>query len=198
LTASDAGDLAAKLFPGVTEATPAPKASPFAQSSESWDELDDWGLPKVGDKVAASVAQALNLPPPGQPVRDIVATPKEDPDEAAKKQRRAKNAKSLMDLGGIAFAAGDVMLGRKLCEAVDKEPVTPDPKQVNDLRDSFKETLTEWFGDSEISPWKMTLLLAIGIPISMLIQSKRKPKKVEAAPASTGPTTSQQPLKSVP
>jgi hypothetical protein len=71
------------------------------------------------------------------------------------------------------------MLARKLCERFDKEPLKPDPKQVNDLRDSIKDTLTDWFGDREIQPWQMMILLGIGLPLTMLIQAKKVAPKEE-------------------
>lgn len=193
LSQSDADELARKLFPSV--------AKPVVASLEAvreWSELDDWGLPKVGDEAAASIRQTLNLPDPNAPKpTSTVAPPQPSREEIEKKERRAKNAKSLMDLGSIAFAAGDVMLGRKLCDALDKVAVKPDTQQVNDLRDSFKETLVEWFGDSEISPWKMTLLLAIGIPLSMMLQSPQRKRLPQEESGRSGSNQSA-PLKSVP
>jgi hypothetical protein len=79
-----------------------------------------------------------------------------------------------MDLAAIGGSAGVVMIGRKVTERINKEPVKPDPEQVKDLRTNMREALTEWFGDSEIEPWKMAILLSLGIVASMMIQSPRK------------------------
>lgn len=179
LSEVEANELAAKLFPNVIKA-----AQTITQVTDQWEKTDDWGFPlRVGEETVASVAKAFNLRDPSDTAPSIASIPKPEstpsPDEVAKKEKRAKNAKSLMDMAGIAGAAGDVFIARRLCEAVNKEPVKPDPKQVNDLRDSIKETLTEMFGDKEIAPWQMMILLALGIPISMLIQSPRK-KEISA------------------
>jgi hypothetical protein len=169
LSESEANDLAAKLFP---------KASTVVAAVQDWGRTDDWGLPlRVSDETIGSVAQAFQLrnpldPKPEVSIAEIPATP--TPEEIEKKEKRTKNAKSLMDLVGVGVSIGDVMLGRKLCEAVDKDPVKPDPKHVNDLRENTREALKELFGDSEIEPWKMAILLALGIPLAMLIQSPRK------------------------
>jgi hypothetical protein len=104
-------------------------------------------------------------------------TPK---DVEEKRVKRAKQAKSLMELAGISFAAGDVWLARKVCDRAGKEPLNPNARQVNDLAEVTKETLAEWFGDREVKPWQMMFLLAIGIPISMLIQSPKKVAQPDA------------------
>ena len=136
--------------------------------------LDDYGLPllKASPSVVASTA------PPPQPTPSLVTKPPVVDEE--KKVARAKQARSLMELAGICWATGDVWIGRKITERADCEPVAPNPRQVNDLKDSVKETLTEWFGDKEIKPWQMMFLLTIAIPASMLIQSPKRPKPVEA------------------
>ncbi len=187
---SEAKELGSRLFGKVLDNVREP-----AGTGDWGTKTDDWGFPlRVAEETVTSVAETLNLPSPAQlqaiANKPVVVEPSKE--EIEKKERRAKNAKSLMDLAGIAGAAGDVLLGRKLCEAVQKEPVKPDQKQVNDLRDSIKEALTEMFGDSEISPWKMAILLALGIPISMLIQSPKK-KLPENQPANAKPD-----LKTVP
>jgi len=171
---SEARELAGRLFPSVAKAV---------ETIQEWSKVDDWGFPlRVDDATVSSVAQTLHLPDPinPQPVTPAPPKPAEPTkEEIEKKERRAKNARSLMDMAGIAGAAGDVFMARKLCEMVDKEPVKPDPKQVGDLRDSIKDALTEMFGDSEISPWQMAILLALGIPISMLLQSPKRKRLSE-------------------
>lgn len=77
----------------------------------------------------------------------------------------------------MGYAAGTVALSRRMVVSAGKEPVNPNPKQVNDLADCTKETLIEWFGDREIKPWQMMFLLTIGIPAAMWLQSpKVKPE----------------------
>ncbi len=196
LTQREADEMATKLFPA-----PQVKPSLFAEPEQpTWDKVDGWGMPVVDDDAAASVAKTLNLPPPGQPPPPVEqAAPKPDPEEEARKARRAKNAKSLMDLGGIAVGWTAVTVGRKACDRLEKDAVKPDIKQVNELRESTKEMLIEMFGDSEITPWKMTILLFIGIPLSMIIQSPRRPKLKDEPTTTTGESSTQShPLKSVP
>ena len=167
LSTAEANEIAGRLFKSAV-AIPAP--------STDWAKTDDWGFPlKVSDDTIASVASTLNIPDPAAPV-DPVAQAPEPPtkEDVEKRERRAKNAKGLMDLAGIAGSAGVVIAARRLTVAVGKEPVNPDTKQVGNLRDSIRETLTEWFGESEIAPWQMVILLAFGIPISMMLQSPRK------------------------
>lgn len=195
-SAKQAEDLASTLFP---------KTAAVVQAVTDWANTDDWGLPlRVSDDTIGSVAQSLNLPDPTKPqpipsipiIPDAVVPPKspeEQKEEREKKERNTKNAKSLMDLVGLGVAVGDVMIGRKLCEAVGKDEIAkPDPKHVNDLRENTREALKELFGDSEIEPWKMAILLALGIPLAMLIQSKSKPKPKEEENGKAGN------LKSVP
>lgn len=139
---------------------------------------DDW---KVGIRVSPDTLGALNdslgLNQPPAAVPDIKPA-KDDPADE-KRVRRAKQAKSMAEFIGVAYAAGDVWMARRIATNLGKEPVLPSPKQVNDLADVTKETLTQWFGDREIPPWQMMLLLSIGIPLTMVIQSPSK-KKVEA------------------
>ncbi len=191
-SSKQAEDLASTLFP---------KTAAVVQAVTDWGQTDDWGLPalRVSDETIGSVAQTLNIPDPTKPapsiaiIPDAVEPPKPTPEEKEKKERNTKNAKSLMDLVGLGVAVGDVMIGRKLCEAVGKDEIAkPDPKHVNDLRENTREALKELFGDSEIEPWKMAILLALGIPLAMLIQSKSKPKPKE------GETNDRGNLKSVP
>lgn len=178
-----ARSIAATLFP--KPETP-PMAAPQSLPSEA---TDDWGFPiRVSEDTISSVASTLNIPDPNKPPE--VKPPVPTAEEIAKKEQRAKNAKSLMDMAGIAGSFGIVLVSKRITEAADKEPVNPDPKQVKDLRESIRETLTDLFGESEIAPWQMMILLALGIPISMLLQSPRKKRIAGTEP---GPN-----LKSVP
>src|SRR5882672_6104046 len=141
--------------------------------------VDDWGIPiRVSPELAASVAQSFNLPSStATSTPQVIADVKE---EAEKKARRAKQAKSLMELAGVGYAAGVCMVSTKAVSRVSESPVKPNPKQVNDLADCTKETFTEWFGDREIKPWQMMFLLTLGIPIAMWLQSpKNKVKQPE-------------------
>jgi hypothetical protein len=162
------------------------------EASVDWDRVDDFGIPvRVNDAGIAAANAKLGvptpLPTPTQPTASPVASgtavakvdPKQVESDAEAKARKQKQAKSLMEMIGIAGAAGDVMLAVKLTKFAGKEPVKPNPRQVNDLADSMKDTLTEWFGDRDIRPWQMTILLALGIPLAMLIQSPAKPKPSE-------------------
>jgi hypothetical protein len=140
--------------------------------------LDEWGLPASPQSMgmpletAARVSANLGIP---QPVTSTASTE----DEKTKKER-LKRSQGLMELLGMGWAAGTVMLGKKVAENAGKEPVNPSPKQVNDLADSAKDTLQTWFGERDIKPWQMTILLTLGIPIAIMIQSKPKDIKKPA------------------
>jgi len=149
------------------------------QAPQSAAVIDDWGIPiRVSPELAASVAQSFNLPSStATSTPQVIADVKE---EAEKKARRAKQAKSLMELAGVGYAAGVCMVSTKAVSRVSEAPAKPNPKQVNDLADCTKETFTEWFGDREIKPWQMMFLLTLGIPIAMWLQSpKNKVKQPE-------------------
>lgn len=184
LSRQEAEDIASKLFPsiglipGAPLLTPEPFRSdvPLHQRSDIPvadfpEQADFWNGPGVKkDPSALNASMGIPSLPPSTPVTSV--------EEAEKKAKRAKNAKSLMELAGVGWAAGSVWAGRAICERTDKEPPNPNPKQVNDLADVTKDTLSEWFGDREIKPWMMMFLLTLGIPISMLLQAKpRKPSK---------------------
>jgi hypothetical protein len=129
--------------------------------------LDDWGIPIVQDmRAAPETVASLNANLGIKP--DV---PKVDP---IKKQEQTKFAHSLMEMIGMAWATGDVMLARRLTEGMGKDPVKPNTKQVNDLAESAKETFVGWFGDRDIKPWQMMILLSIGIPLTMMLQSPLK------------------------
>jgi hypothetical protein len=139
---------------------------------------NEWGVPiealKMSPESVSSLNAAFGIP-------TIGAIPSPPPTTTApviqsleEKKKKTEHAQSLMELFGIGWAAGTVMVGRKITENIGNEVVNPDPKQVRDLRDSFKDTVTTWFGDKEIKPWQMTVLLSIGIPLTMVIQSKKK------------------------
>lgn len=138
---------------------------------------------RVSASVADSLASTLNLPTGGHaglagPANGVPAPTVEEDKE--KKLRRAKHAKSLMEMAGMGWAAGTVALSRRVVTNAGKEPVNPNPKQVNDLADCTKETFVEWFGDREIAPWQMMFLLTLGIPMAMWLQSPKSKEKPEA------------------
>lgn len=142
--------------------------------------VDDWGLPIVTEESAASVASAMGIPPV-QATPTVAQTDAKVAESAAKQAiiqaNRKKYAHSLMELVGHGYAMGTVMVSKRLVTAAGKEPVKPSPKQVTDLAEVTKDTITEWFGDHEVKPWIMMILLSIGIPLSMYIQSPKAPKK---------------------
>lgn len=142
--------------------------------------LDDWGLPVgiTSDKVqSVNASLGLSNPTVNKPGASVTVVSGDD--EAGKRLKRAKQAKSIMELAGVSWAAGSVWVGRRVCQARELDPVNPNPRQVNDLAEVTKETLIEWFGDANIKPWQMLILLTLGIPLSMWIQS---PKRKEARP----------------
>lgn len=179
LSRDDAEAMASRLFP---------LAQGLGTKPEPNQALDDFGLPplRVSPDVVASAAPPINQP---------VAQPSPI-DNAVAKAKKARHAQSLMELTGMGWAAGTCWTGRKLTERAGKDPVKPSPKQVNDLADSAKDTLTEWFGDRDIKPWQMTILLTIAIPVSMLIQSPKKKELPKAQTESSNDSTDR-PLRSV-
>lgn len=189
LTRDEAQQTADRLFANHSAINP--DGLKTAIDSVGLPPLDDYGLPLL--KVSPTIAAAM-APPPQSNTKssDSIIKPADTPE---KKELRAKQAKSLMELAGVVWASGDVWIGRKLTERAGCEPVMPNAKQVNDLREVTKETLTDLFGDTEIKSWQMMFLLSIAIPASMLIQSPRKPKpKEETSPANQ---TDERPLRSV-
>lgn len=171
---SEAESMARSLFPDAPS-LPVKETKP---EGVDWSQTDEWGVPlKVTADVTAANAK-LGLTPVtiGNAAQvQQTPTPAASKEVAEKRAARAKQAKSLMEMVGMGAAMGDVMLGRKLCEKAGKEPVKPNPTQVNDLADATRDTLTEWFGDREIKPWQMMILLGLALPVSMLIQAKPKP-----------------------
>jgi hypothetical protein len=155
--------------------SPQPSAAP---------QLDEWGFPiRITPDVAASINASFGVKP--GPTTSIPTTPPAiDKDEQEKRERRAKHAKSVMELVGVGYAGGTVMVAKKWVRATrNNEPVKVNPKQVNDLADSTRDTLIEFFGDRDIKPWHMMLLLTMGIPLSMWLQTEQKPKVDEKEPA---------------
>ena len=172
LSRVDAERMGAQIF-GPPKAsnggTPVATTPPSVSAPAVSTAVDDWGLPiRVQAKDAANLNAALGIAP--QPAISPIA----DTAEKEKQEKRAKNARSIMELAGVTWAAGSVWAGRKLCENTGREPVKPSSEQVKDLRDVTKETFTEWFGDHEVKPWQMMILLSVGIPLSMFLQSPRK------------------------
>ena len=190
LSYSDAEAIAARLFPSIGAIPNMPLIAPEPfRASSSFDDDSFWSTStaKPTPEATASLNASLGIKPgPTIPLPASVLTA----DEQDKKAKRAKNAKSLMELAGVGWAAGSVWVGRAACERFDKEMVNPNPRQVNDLADVTKETLSEYFGDRDIKPWMMMFLLTLGIPMSMLLQAKPKKPSKELAESPT--------LKSVP
>lgn len=186
-TRAEADEMGRRLFVGN-----APTISPIVGASPTATippikELDDWGVPiRVSADTIGSVGAAIGVQPSvshSTPLPQAQnATPKPD-DVKPNKAKRAKQAASLMELAGIGWAAGSCWVGRATCEAMDKEPVKPNEQQVRDLAEVTKETFVDWFGDREIKPWQMMFLLTLGIPVSMVIQSKGKKKETDEKPA---------------
>lgn len=137
-------------------------------------EVDEWGFPvKISPEVAASVAASFGIKP--TPITPVASAPVVDEAlEREKKDKRAKHAKSLMELAGVGWAAGTVAVSKKWVTGSGREPVKVNPRQVNDLADCTRDTFVEMFGDRDIKPWHMMLLLTMGIPMSMWLQSPKR------------------------
>ena len=140
-------------------------------------ELDDWGFPKT---LSADNLNAVNAAV-GVSVQPQSAPQGAKPElTAAEKAERKKRARSLSEFIGVGYAAGIVFTSRRITENAGKVPVNPSPKQVNDLADSTRDTLQEWFGDREIKPWHMMILLTFAIPASMMLQSRKVDQPTDA------------------
>jgi hypothetical protein len=174
--------LASTLFPqsAVSSNDPAlPKVAP------TFAGVDEWGLPIVTAESAQTVASAMGIPP----TPTTAETDKKVAEAAAKQVERKKYAKSLMELAGHGYAVGVVMGSQRFVTSTGRVPVKPSPKQVTDLAEVTRDTLSEWFGDHEVKPWIMMVLLTVGIPLSMWIQSpKAKAKQIETSPESENPS----------
>ena len=172
--------LASTLFPKPAfSANNVPSMGPTSPASQTIPTVDEWGLPVVTQEQSNTVATAMGYKPDPGPGQSTADTDRKVAEERAKQEHRKKYAKSLMELGGHAYAMGVVMGSTRLITSSGKVPVKPSPKQVTDLAEVTRDTLSEMFGDVELKPWLMMCLLTIGIPLSMWIQSPRAPKRVQ-------------------
>jgi hypothetical protein len=186
-TADEGESLGKSLFGGSPDGI-GPIPSPAPSSGPAIPQLDEWGFPvRITPEVAASINASFGVKP--GPTTGVPTTPPVvDKDEQEKKDRRAKHAKSLMELAGVGWSAGTVMVSKKWVTASGREPVKVNQRQVNDLADCTRDTLIEWFGDRDIKPWHMMLILTLGIPMSMYLQSpkvkedKKEPEKLRSVP----------------
>lgn len=149
-------------FGGINKIPPLPTVPPPSGS----EPLDSFGLPRITVASLPNFGAAAGKP-----------APKPETEEEKRKKKMNDQAQSLMELGGVAWAAGSVWLGRKACDRLNKERIQPNPEQTKQLAAVTKETLIEWFGgDKVIKPWQMMVLLTIGIPLSMVLQARPLPK----------------------
>lgn len=132
-------------------------------------KFDDWGLP---------ITQPSEMRMPSETINKVNAAAGIAPHQAPPKTPEAKkdhdDAMVLSELLGTGYAAGVVFTGRRVVDNIGNEPVNPNPKQVQKLADSTAKTIQGWFGDREIKPWQMMILLSFGLIISMVLQSKPK------------------------
>jgi hypothetical protein len=183
LSYGDAERTAAEIFGQSGNNNVSPTIAPIVQRPA---QNDDWGLPiNVSVDTAAQVNSSLGVSPNAQTNPQPGAGPASKGvdaiiDSALTKAKRAKQAKSLMELAGISWAAGSVWVGRRVTDASGRDPVNPSPTQVKDLAEVTKETFIDWFGDYDLKPWQMMMLLSLGIPLSMFIQSPKKKVKPQA------------------
>lgn len=176
-TEDEANTLGRSLFgnPGTETERIGPIPSPSAPVAP---QLDDWGFPvRVTPEVAASINASFGVKP--GPTTALPIPPDVVKEDQEKKDRRAKHAKSLMELAGVGYAAGTVMVSKKWVTASGRDPVKVNPRQVNDLADCTRDTLIEWFGDRDIKPWQMMVILSFGIPLSMFLQSPKSQKTLD-------------------
>jgi hypothetical protein len=153
--------------------------------------VDDWGIPLVQADTAAAVADAMGfkpahpttpLPAGGAPLLQDLPIQLSNPEDDKKARENRERAKTLCEFLGVAWASGDVWIARRMTRSLGKDPVNPSTKQVNKLADAGQEALSSLFGDREIGPWTMALLLSISLPVAMILQSpKAAPKTLEAS-----------------
>lgn len=173
-TELEAREFSERTFSGYT--APIVQRAPVTEAPPT----DEWGVPiggasafKVTPDIASGVNATLGLPTfgPNGPTKPSEILPPE------KKKEIKNRSDSLAGFVGLGWAAGTVIVGKKVADAAGKDTSAykPNPKQMNDLADSVKDTIASWFGDREIKPWQMALLLTIAIPTTMLIQCPNKP-----------------------
>jgi len=153
--------------------------------------LDDWGLPSqvpglptIDVNVAGAVNGAMGInPQPDVAAEETIPLPEpeEDPETKKKREQSVARAKSLCEFFGIAYAAGVAQGAKKICVVAHREPVNPSAKAVGELGKAATTAFQELVGDWEVGPWTMLLLLTFAMPLSMLLQSRPLPKKVEGA-----------------
>ena len=162
--------------------------------------VDDWGIPLVQADTANAVADAMGfkpahpttpLPTGGAPLPQDLPIQLSNPEDDKKVRENRERAKTLCEFLGVAWASGDVWIARRMTRSLGKDPVNPSTKQVNKLADAGQEALSSLFGDREIGPWTMALLLSISLPVAMILQSpKAQPKTLgnlsEATPEKAG------------
>lgn len=139
-------------------------------------ELDDFGLP-IGLKLPQVSADTISATAPPN-VTTTAAGP-----TAKKQSERNTNAKTLTELIGLGAAAGTAISATKFLEARYEVVPKPSKKHLSELADNVQKGLSDMFGDREVGPWTMALLLILGIPIAMWLQSSEPKKKTEATTA---------------
>ncbi len=167
----------------------------------SLPSVDDWGIPLIQADTASAVADAMGFRspptatlPPGPPLAGDLPHELPDPEEERKAKANRERAKTLCEFLGVAWAGGDVWLARKMTRSLGKDPVNPSQKQVNKLADAGQEALASLFGDREIGPWTMAMLLSISLPVAMILQSP-KAKPAELNQQAPSPIRSPEPEK---
>ncbi len=166
--------LGQQLFAGIRH-DPKPVVLPTVGTAAA-PTLDDFGLPvdwKMPEASAETIeTTAPKLPPP---TPGAVPTPTAPPPDAAEKR---KNAESLAQIFGMGYTA--IVVRKSTAFLEDRYETVPktDPKTARSLADNFKKGITDTFGDREVGPWTMVILLTIGIPLTMWIQASG-PKKME-------------------
>jgi len=183
LTLTEAHTRGRVIFEGAAppQSSPVLQVEAPAQSSAA-PALDDFGLPVDFHLPEVSAETVAAGAPPAEPPISIAPPSPLD-------SERTKNAKSLCELFGVAYAAGVVYSANSFLEPRYENVPKPSKKSVNDLADNFKKALVDLFGDREVGPWTMVVLLTLGIPIAMWIQSDKPKTKI--------PSESPPPLKSV-
>lgn len=162
---------AALLFPSTSHDYPRDNP-PLPQSNA----FNDWGYPsKATEDTVGGINQSMGV----NPTIPIAPTPLSKEEKAA--QDKVENhklvnntrAKSLCELAGVAWVGATVWSGGKLCDMLDCERVKPNTMMGAELKKTTYETLVETFGDMEVKPWIMWILLSLGIPIAMVVQARK-------------------------
>lgn len=143
----------------------------------------DFALPQVSPETVAAGAPGAAPPVPPPPTPEQLAARAVDD---ARQAERKRQAKTVAEMIGLGVTAGEIFVVRKALEARYEDVPKANPKQMNEMANAIRDGIAESFGNREVGPWTMALMLAIGIPVGMWLQSSKPRPKIEE-PTKVGP-----------